>query len=225
MTNKRQSNQSTCPKVALFIDMANVCELDMDWILRAVHRQGQIEIARAYGSFTNWRYLSPAAERLFLRGVRLVHCPAWRNARREWKDCADEIMLDDIYCTLDDKPDIDRFVICTGNGHFVPTAIRLRIHRRTVIVIAPPNGLSRMLQEVANQCLFAPYSGIRLPLSDDTPPSDNRSRNSDATRRPNAQGQETGRKGDHRRYSQRGNLPPLRKPGTPSTERISAAPQ
>lgn len=149
-------------KNAMFVDVANVCDLDVDRMMRMVRRQGTIEIAQGYGNFTNWRHLSAAAEKLFLHGVRLVHCPGWRNASGEWKDCADEIMMGDIQQFLVARPDIDRFIICTGDGHFVPAALRVRASGREVLVIAPPDGISRMLREVASRCLTVPPSEPRI---------------------------------------------------------------
>ena len=222
MAKKRQSNRR---KIALFIDVANVCELDMDWIVRAARRQGQLEVARAYGSFTNWRYLTPAAERLFLHGVRLIHCPAWRNASGEWKDCADELMMDEIYRTLNQKPDIDRFIICTGDGHFVPATIRIRATGREAIIIAPPDSMSRMLAKVASRCLTAPYSETRLPLSDEPRSSDNGNQSLRATWRPNVHSQASGKDGNHRRRIRTADSPPLTRPGASLAKAASAAPQ
>jgi len=205
-------------RVALFIDLANVCELDMDWIVLAAQRLGQMEVARGYGNFTNWRYLAPAAERLFLKGVRLIHCPPWRIAGDAWKNCADEVMAADIYQTLQERPEIDRIIICTGDGHFVPVTICIREAGRDAIVIAPPDGASRMLQEVASRCLTAPYSQISLPLGDEVPPPDNGGKNSRGIRPVKAPaGGYSGHDGGGSRVRPNG-PPPLVKPGSAAAQ-------
>ncbi len=160
-------------KVAVFIDVANACELDMTWIMRTARRLGRIELARGYGSFSNWRYLAPAAEKLFLLGVELIHAPAWRNGSGEWKDAADELMIANMSDVLATRLDIERFVVCSGDAHFVPVVRQARARGCEVIVIGPSNGTSRLLMEAANRCLTAPSAGIVLPLEHEFTPAAN----------------------------------------------------
>jgi hypothetical protein len=214
MAKKRQIRVR---KNAVLIDVANVCELDLDKMMRAARRQGRIEILRGYGNFANRCFLSHPAERLFLHGVRLIHCPAWRNASGEWKDCADEMMMHDIHQILVARTDIDRFVICTGDGHFVPVALAIRASGREVVVISPPDGTSRMLGEVATRCLTVPHYGSELPKGDGDSPSDN----ADGTRRDGhpktTQRQTGGGNGSGKGRIRPTGLPPLRKPGAAPT--------
>lgn len=160
---KRQSDR---PKVAVFIDVANLSEADMEWIIRAAGRLGKTAMAHGYGSFSNYRGTGAAAERLFVLGIRLIHCPSWRNGGTELKNAADETMMLDIQRTLVDRPDISRYVICTGDGHFVPVVRQVRTSGKEVIVITPPDGASFLLTAAATRYLTAPVFGIPQSADD-----------------------------------------------------------
>jgi hypothetical protein len=201
--------------IALFIDVANMCESDMDWIVRCVRRHGKPAIARAYGNFVNWRFLETAAEKLFLQDVLLVHCPGWRNGGGEWKDCADEMMMGDIQQALAERPEIGRYIVCTGDAHFVPVVKRIRACGREAIVVAPADGPSRMLQRVADKFLIAPPLNAEPTSTDASLPTEDRAKTSEETPVSFGRSSTSGTNGDSRWRKQVNGLPQPHKPGVP----------
>ena len=183
-------------KVALFIDVPNQCGVDIEWVMNAARARGEVEMAWGYGDFFRRNGpLRPVVGRLREAGVRLIHCPATKAAHR---DMTDLFMMRDIYHFLVQRPDIDCFVVCTGDGGFTDTVATIRAHGRQAVVIGPPNATSRKLAREANQCLISPLS---VPDRKQSRPISRASarnkvhRRNDKLRQPMA------------------NLPPLEKPG------------
>jgi len=194
-----------------------MCESDMDWIMRCVRRHGKPEIAKAFANFVKWRFLETAAGTLFLQGMVLIHCPGWRNGGGEWKDCADEMMMDDIQQTLAERPEIGRFIVCTGDAHFLPVVRRIRECGRETIVIAPADGPSRMLESVADKFLIAPPLDTELTLADASLPTDAGAKTSQETPRAVSSSSTSGTNGDSRRRIRPNGLPPMERPGSALT--------
>ena len=214
MRRKRRIDRRT---VAVFIDLANMCESDLDWMLRSVRRHGKPVIASAYGNFVNRRFLETAARKLFLKGVRLVHCPGWRNGGGEWKDCADEIMMDDIHQTIAEGLGIGRYIVCTGDGHFVPVVKRIRASGREAIVLAPSDRASRMLEEVADKFLLVPPLRSESLPTDARQPAGNCRKPSPKIQLPDKRNSTSGTNGDSGWRGRTNGPPPLKRPGAVRT--------
>ena len=148
-------------KVALLIDTANSRKLDFKRVLRTARRHGDLAVIHAYGNFANHHDLGEAAEQLFLLGVRLVHCPAWRNGSNEWKTAADELLMSDAVALIHSRSPVTRFIICSGDGHFVPTLCAIKQQGREAFVMADPNAASRQLIKAADR--FIPIPPPALP--------------------------------------------------------------
>ncbi len=143
-------------KVALFIDYENV--------FYGLHNQGAyadprkiIQVAQAYGTVVHARafadFKEPSLEReipnLRSASIEVQHVPNVM-ARGKVKSYVDFSMLDDVYQTILDRPEIDTYVLATGDGHFAGVAARLRFRlERRVVVLAARGTISRELRQSA----------------------------------------------------------------------------
>lgn len=143
-----------CPRrVALFVDGPNGPSLDLEWMMRTAQKEGQIEIALSYGKFhpkNVWQ--SGRAEELRQVGVRPVDC---RTAKKVPGDMTDATMMRDIYRTLDHRPEIDCFILCTGDGDFKNVLTSIRAEGRTVIVVGPAGSTAEDLIRFADRYIPA----------------------------------------------------------------------
>lgn len=154
MNGKREGNGH---KVALFIDYLNADGLDMEGMVRKARRYGQLESAWAYGRFYFEVYRFPKrAKELHSLGVRLLHCKE-RNVGGI--DVTDVAMMDDIFRFLHERPEIETFVLCTGDGGFAHTVVNIRLLDREAVVIGPPGRTAGVLRRVASQFEWAPRLG------------------------------------------------------------------
>jgi hypothetical protein len=149
----------------LFIDAANCRHLDFKGMLRAARRYGELVVVQAYGNFANWRDVGRAAEQLFLLGVRLIHCPGWRNGSGEWKSAPDELLMHDVRSLLHQRPDLARFILGSGDGHFVPTLCEIKKQGREAIVMADEGVTSRLVIEAADR--FVPVELSTNPVPEE----------------------------------------------------------
>jgi len=149
-------------EVALFVDTANCRNVDFEQVLRIVRRHGELVVAQAYGNFSNHSYLGETAEKLFLLGVRLIHCPAWHTNSSQLKSAADEMLMNDIRTLVQTQPDVTRFIICSGDGHYIPTICEIKKWGKEVIVMADQDGTCRLVQEAADK--FIPLPPVAVPV-------------------------------------------------------------
>jgi uncharacterized LabA/DUF88 family protein len=141
-------------KTGMFIDTANCRNVDIEQMLRLARRYGAVEVAHAYGNY-GWSDLRDVAQQLFLLGVRLIHCPAWHNGS-ELKSIADETMMSDALSMLDGKSRIRRFILCTGDGHYLPVVCAIKKRGGQVIIMADPARISHVLQDAADKFIPLP---------------------------------------------------------------------
>ncbi len=149
-------------KVALLIDAANCRNVDFEQMLRIARRHGELVITRAYGNFSSHRYLGKMAEKLFLLGVQLIHCPAWKNGSSELKSTADEVLMNDVHALMRTRRSVTRFIICSGDGHYIPTICEIKKRGKEAIVMANPEVASRLIMEVADK--FIPLPPVAAPV-------------------------------------------------------------
>jgi len=77
------------------------------------------------------------------------------------KDFTDFIMLDYIYQEADEHPDIDTYILFTGDGHFSSVTRYLKIRKQKKVVVYGVKGaVSGKLKSIADEC-------IELPTVDD----------------------------------------------------------
>jgi hypothetical protein len=153
MTDNDFQNQ-----VALLIDTANCRNVNFAQLLELARRQGEVVVMRAYGNFANSRVLSEAAQHLFLLGVQLIHCPAWPNGSGEMKCTADEVLMHDAQTLLFTEQSLSRFIIASGDGHFIPLICEIKRQGRKAIVMANWQQISDMLKQAADE--YVPLSSV-----------------------------------------------------------------
>lgn len=154
MNGKREGNGH---KVALFIDYPNGSGLDMERMVDIARRFGQLESAWAYGRFYCKDYRLPqCVEDLRGLGVRLYHCT---GPNLGTGDVTDAAMMYDIFRVLYERPDIETFVLCTGDGGFANAVAGIRTLDRRAVVIGPPGRTARGLREAASEFRKAPRLG------------------------------------------------------------------
>lgn len=156
--------KSSQKPTALFIDAANCCEVSIAQLLNTARQQGRLEVMRAYGNFSNNRRLDKAALELFLQGVRLIHCPAWPNGSDRLKSTADETLMNDVCTCLNTRENLAQFIICSGDGHFVPTILALKEQGKRAIVMARPGSVSGPLKKAADGFIPLAQADGSLPV-------------------------------------------------------------
>jgi hypothetical protein len=145
-------------QVALLIDTANCRNVNFTQLLELARRRGELVVMRAYGNFANSRDLSEAAQQLFLLGVQLIHCPAWPNGSGEMKCTADEVLMREAQTLLFTEQRLSRFIIASGDGHFIPLVCEIKRQGRKAIVMANRQQTSDMLKQAADE--YVPLSPV-----------------------------------------------------------------
>jgi len=197
MTGTKEANG---PKVALFIDIQNGAGLDMQLVLKIANLLGRIEVAKGFAPFGQGNAgVDRQARKLSRMDVELIHCPPMSVDDREVDD---RTMQEQIRQTLERRPEIERFVLCTGDGDFVREVRRIRAKGRVAFVMAPPGSASRELAAAATVCLTIPVwsqgNGHQR-----------------AAQRPKVRDQQADKNGAHWWQSRVNGLPPITRPNPP----------
>lgn len=146
------------PGVALFVDYEYAVLTSLNYwktpvspqrIIGAALEVGPIEHAVAFGDF-NGEPLRREAAKLRTASIDAVSAPT-SSVDGKVKSYTDFVMLDNIYQTLLDRPEIEIFVLMTGDGHFSGVVARLRIrHGKTVGVLGIEGNISGELKAAAS---------------------------------------------------------------------------
>lgn len=145
-------------QVALFVDLENIrlglrdrfgAELRPQELMDRARAYGEaVVVARAYADFSH-ADLRPLRDRLVVAGIDDVDVPS-RIVNGRTKDYVDFYMLMDIYDTLVERPDVQTFVLATGDDHFTRISAKLRNrHGKRVVIMAVPGTISQRLRESA----------------------------------------------------------------------------
>ncbi|URR35543.1 NYN domain-containing protein [Thermosynechococcus sp. HN-54] len=141
------------------LDPAKVNELiSLNKILQAIKEVvdlGEIAIQRAYGNWQN-QILQALNEQLEQSQIERVGVYG-RN--RDQRNAADIQLAIDAIALIYEYPDINTFVLISGDGGFGSIALRLRDYGKTVIGCAYRNAASDSFQRVCHQfiCLENPF--------------------------------------------------------------------
>ncbi len=145
-------------QVALFVDLDNVrlglrdqfgAELRPQDLMDRARAYGEaVVVARAYADFGHADVRS-LRDKLVVAGIDDVDVPS-RVVNGRTKDYVDFYMLMDIYDTLVERPDVQTFVLATGDDHFTRISAKLRSrHGKRVIILGVPGTISQRLRESA----------------------------------------------------------------------------
>ena len=192
----RNDDQHTT-KVALFIDWDNLAistSADMGGALPDVpalvgtaQRYGEVVVARAY---SEWQMTS---ERLavYRAGVEPVYAPTFRfesdsqPGGSKGKSLADPCMVADCVDFLHLLPEIQVYVLISGDKDMVPVVRLTQLRGKRVIVIGP-DLVAAILRDMADE--YIPYRSLVDPSTLQPPaPTNNRRRRSDSGRQARGQ--------------------------------------
>jgi len=143
-------------KVAVFIDYENVfyglhnqgAYADPRKIVQVAQRYGTVVHARAFADFKE-PTLDKEIPNLRSASIEVQHVPNIA-ARGKLKSYVDFALLDDVYQTVLDRPEIDTYVLATGDGHFAGVVARLRFRlEKKVVVMGAKGTISRELRQSA----------------------------------------------------------------------------
>ena len=163
--------------VALFVDYEYAVLTSLNYwkapvspqrIIAAAMEVGCIEHAVAFGDF-NTEPLRREAPKLRTASIDAVSAPTGSVDGRA-KSYTDFAMLDNIYQTLLDRPDIATFLLMTGDGQFSGVVARLRIrHAKIVGILGIEGNISGELKAAASfvQELHRLEMDLGAPVLDD----------------------------------------------------------
>ncbi|RMH66117.1 MAG: NYN domain-containing protein [Cyanobacteria bacterium J003] len=151
------------------LDPAKVNELvSLDKILESIKSTidlGEIAIKRAYG---NWQNKTLQALNDQLKRSQIQRVPVYGH-NRDQRNAADIQLALDAIDLIHHYPDINTFVLISGDGGFGSIALRLRDYGKTVIGCAYWNAASLSFQKVCHQFIF-----LENPFIDSPPPTNGR---------------------------------------------------
>jgi len=132
-------------QVACFLDVENIRyslnqrghELSPEQVAEKALKYGLLSVARAYADFT--RHPERIRRGLVAAGFDITDVPVKRLPDGGTKSSADFYMLMDIVDTVLDRPQIETFVLMTGDSDFIQVAARLknRFGKRVIVCGVP----------------------------------------------------------------------------------------
>jgi len=150
------------PLVSLNIDVANLPREAIERLVELAPGQGRVILRHAFGDFRR-EDMDDLAVQLYQYGFRLIHCPAWPNQRGRLKSVVDDVMAQDMRDQLEYAPDVEVFIIGSGDRNFIAVANALKRHNKRVVVGADQESINRELRQCADEFLPLPrFRGGRV---------------------------------------------------------------
>jgi uncharacterized LabA/DUF88 family protein len=149
-------------QIACFLDVENIRyslvnqgrELSPELVAEKALKYGLLSVARAYADFS--RHPEMIRRGLVAAGFDIVDVRVKQLPNGGTKSSADFYMLMDIIDTVLDRPQIETFVLMTGDGDFVQVSARLKTRfGKTVVVAGVPGSISADL--VASATVNDPF--------------------------------------------------------------------
>ncbi len=136
------------PQVAIFIDFENVAisaedlygKCDLGLIMAVAERWGRLVIRRAY---CDWTGFEQYQQDLIEHAIELTQL--FRYSARHRKNAADIQMVVDALETAFTHPEIENFILVTGDSDFSAVARKLRAYGKTVIGVGLRQSTSEVL--------------------------------------------------------------------------------
>ncbi len=136
------------PQVAIFIDFENVAisaedlygKCDLGLIMNVAEQWGRIVIRRAY---CDWTGFEQYQQDLIEHAIELTQL--FRYSSRQRKNAADIQMVVDALETAFTHPEIENFVLVTGDSDFSAVARKLRAYGKTVVGVGLRQSTSEVL--------------------------------------------------------------------------------
>lgn len=106
---------------------------------------GKIVIMKVYADWNlfnkHWKYLKA------LGGIKLINEPHIKTSNGKKKETIDMRMAFDIGTCLERSPEIDLYILVTGDADFLPVLRQIKIRGKKVLIIAEQNSLSHHLKK------------------------------------------------------------------------------
>ncbi|GIV97203.1 MAG: hypothetical protein KatS3mg057_1860 [Herpetosiphonaceae bacterium] len=168
------------PDVAVFIDFENIyvsvrekfdATPNFESIMDRCEDYGRVVIARAYADWYRYPRITSA---LFANGIEPMYVPTYYYDKdvgrqgRPIKNSVDMHLCIDAMRTLYSRPNIQRFVLVTGDRDFIPLVNSIRQEGKEVVIIGIGGAASSHLAQSADEFLF--YEQI-VDIRPMTPPA------------------------------------------------------
>lgn len=155
VVSKGHSSPERRPIVSLNIDVANLPREAIERLVEIAPDQGRVLMRRAFGDFRR-EDMDDLAIQLYQYGFQLVHCPAWPNQRGRLKSVVDDVMAQDLRDQLEYAPEVEVFILGSGDRNFIAVANALKRHGKRVVVAADQESINRELRNCADEYLALP---------------------------------------------------------------------
>lgn len=141
--------------VSVNIDVANLPREAIEKLVEIAPRQGRVVLQQAFG---DWRRedMDEMAIQLHQYGFHLVHCPAWPNQQGRLKSVVDDVMAQHMRDQLEFAPEVEVFIVGSGDRNFIAVVNALKRHRKRVVVAADQESINRELRLCADEYLALP---------------------------------------------------------------------
>jgi uncharacterized LabA/DUF88 family protein len=141
--------------VSLNIDVANLPREAIEKLVELAPQQGRVAVSHAFGDFRR-EDMDDLAVQLYQFGFRLIHCPAWPTLRGRLKSVVDDVMAQDLRDQMEYLPEIEVFILGSGDRNFIAVANALKRHGKRVVVAADQESINRELRLCADEYLALP---------------------------------------------------------------------
>lgn len=162
--------ESDKPQVAIFVDFENLVygiqdpkksnsdeeEVDIEPVVRLAEEYGRVVQAHAYADWRN-RVFNQYQVDLYKLGMDIVHVMG-KKGRTGFKNAVDIKMAVDTIETIFTFPDIDTFIIVSGDRDFIHVLKMLRRHGKHVVGISPARSASEDLAQLTDR--FIRYESL-----------------------------------------------------------------
>lgn len=153
------------PLVSLNIDVANLPHEAIERLVEVAPEHGRVLLRHAFGDFRR-EDMDELAVELYQFGFRLIHCPAWPNQRGRLKSVVDDVMAQDLRDQLEYAPDVDVFILGSGDRNFIAVANALKRHGKRIVVAADEESINRELKLCADEYIALPRTRGWKPQPD-----------------------------------------------------------
>jgi uncharacterized LabA/DUF88 family protein len=155
-------------RVAMFLDYESLFYGLLNYYRQVPNPRDLVEIASRYGSliiakaFADFTEPKIQKEMLLLKAASIEVIQALSVNPKNKNNMTDFMMLGDIYRTLLNIPNIDTFIIGTGDGHFLTALAEIKYRqKKEVVVIGVKNTVSQQLSNEFETILL-PFEQIKL---------------------------------------------------------------
>jgi len=158
------------PEMAVFIDFENIATaaesryytLDLQRLFAELGRRGRLVLKRAYA---DWSRFTKYRDELLRHGVDLVQIYSYGHKLA--RNRADVRMAIDAIETLFTRPEIQAFVIISGDSDFSSLITRLREHGRFVIGVGVQGATSDLIPALCDEFIY--YDTLIAPEAGEAP--------------------------------------------------------